>query len=129
MLPRQRTIKVAVIRKTRLSLVSGSGPLARCYDIGVRPTWPHWLALAGMAAFFTRKSHAAIYVASNHLICKQSPQASDIFDSHHPLHTPLPQQPAQAIVKRLLGLLLAAFECSSSRPKPEVVSISQVTAE
>jgi hypothetical protein len=38
-----------------------------------------------MAAFFTRKSHAAIYLASNYLICKQSLHASDIFDSHHPL--------------------------------------------
>jgi hypothetical protein len=31
-----------------------------------------------------------IYVAvfSNYLICKQSLHASDIFDSHHPLHFP-----------------------------------------
>ena len=78
-----------VISKARRSPVSGTGhrgPLAcRCH-IGVRPTWPHGLALAGTAAFFTRKSHAAIYVAGNYLICKQSPYASDIFDSHHPLN-------------------------------------------
>jgi hypothetical protein len=96
--------RLVVIRKTRRSPVSATGhrgPLARRCHIGVRPTWPHWLALAGMAAFFTRKSHAAIYVASNYLICKQSPHASDIFDSHHPLHS-APQQPTQPIIKRLL---------------------------
>jgi hypothetical protein len=39
-----------------------------------------------MAVFFTRKSHAAAYVARNYLIGSRYPYISDIFDSHHPLH-------------------------------------------
>jgi hypothetical protein len=41
-----------------------------------------------MAVFFTRKSHAAIYVASKYLICRKKQHASGIFDSHHPLQFP-----------------------------------------
>jgi len=41
--------------------------LSRRYHIGVRPKWPHWLALAGMTVFFARKSHAARHFARNRL--------------------------------------------------------------
>jgi hypothetical protein len=33
--------------------------LSRRYLIGAPPQWPHWLALARVAPFFTQKSHAA----------------------------------------------------------------------
>jgi hypothetical protein len=45
--------------------------LSRRHHIGVRPTWPHWLALAGTRVLFARKSHAARHFARNRLICRQ----------------------------------------------------------
>jgi hypothetical protein len=34
-------------------------------EVATVKKWPHWLALAGMAVFFTRKSHAAPVFARN----------------------------------------------------------------
>jgi hypothetical protein len=48
----------------------------------------HWLALAAMASFFTRKSHAAVIGACNFMIQRSCRLHSDIFDSHRPLHSP-----------------------------------------
>jgi hypothetical protein len=47
----------------------------------------HWLALAGVASFFTQKSRAAILFASNAMIIRCLRYPSDIFDSHRPLHS------------------------------------------
>jgi hypothetical protein len=45
-----------------------------------------WLALAGMAPLFTRKSHAARVCACNALIRHDECLLSDIFDSHRRVH-------------------------------------------
>jgi hypothetical protein len=49
--------------RTTRSVVAG--------PIGVRPKWSHWLALAGMVFFSTRKSRAVLYVGRNYLIFAQ----------------------------------------------------------
>jgi hypothetical protein len=46
-----------------------------------------WLALAGVGLFFTHKSHAAAIRACNAMIRNGQWLPSDIFDSHHPLHS------------------------------------------
>jgi hypothetical protein len=47
----------------------------------------HWLELAGMASFFTQKSHAAIFFADKGIIIRFLRYPSDIFDSHYPLQS------------------------------------------
>jgi hypothetical protein len=61
---------------------------------------PHWLALAVMGVFFTRKSHAAHLVIGNSLIGIDKTCVGDIFDSHHPLQP----QPSLANASQLVLL-------------------------
>jgi hypothetical protein len=50
-----------------------------------RRQWPHWLALAGVARFFTQKSHALLERSYNAMISNDYRLPSGIFDSHRPL--------------------------------------------
>jgi hypothetical protein len=71
-------------------------PPTHANSSGIRE-WPHWLALALMAVFSTRKSHAARLVIRNSLILIDKIRVSDIFNSHHPLQS----QPSLANASQL----------------------------
>jgi hypothetical protein len=57
----------------------------------IRRQWPHWLALARVTPFFTRKSRAELERAHNALISHEYWLPSGIFDSHRPLHSRQPR--------------------------------------
>jgi hypothetical protein len=93
------------------------------------PPWPHWLELAGMAMLFSRESHAAVVCACNAMIRKGWRIRRGIFDSHHPLHSSSPQQPTQAVVKRLLRDTARGLVCSSSHRSPTSYALTKTATQ
>jgi hypothetical protein len=63
-----------LIARKRPVTTGGSGSFRTARPVvagpmGVRSKCSHWLALAAMEVFFTRKSHAVLRARRNYLIC------------------------------------------------------------
>lgn len=88
----------------------------------------HWLALAGVASFFTQKSHAALVRGCNVMIQNHLFLPSDIFDSHRPLHSKTTSahvgQPARAEVNRFLGKSWDSASISSQSRCPRLSRVA-----